>query len=132
MCLLLSAIIKSGLSLLISSKLGCLRVPTEVYFPILSLNGLIIRFFLLSSAIPTGLTSKATNASTNEYSRTTTRLGCLGTFVVPSSCLISTPSFDDSLLELLELLFPHAAVAIKTNNKPITLKIFKPLTDSTP
>jgi ABC-type Fe3+-hydroxamate transport system substrate-binding protein len=48
--------------------------------------------FLLSSATPTGLTSNAANASTNEYSRTTTRLGCLGTFVVPSACLISTPS----------------------------------------
>ena len=30
LCLLLSAIIKSGFNLLISSKFGCLRVPTEV------------------------------------------------------------------------------------------------------
>ena len=123
MCLLLSAIIKSGLSLLISSKLGCLRVPTEVYFPILSLNGLIIRFFLLSSAIPTGLTSKATNASTNEYSRTTTRLGCLGTFVVPSSCLISTPSFDDSLLEL-HLKFLNLSLIPLLNMYMLTLLVY--------
>lgn len=47
----------------------------------------MIRFFLPSSAIPTGLTSNAANASANEYSNTTIRFASLGTFTVPFSSL---------------------------------------------
>lgn len=57
----------------------------------------MIRFFLPSSAIPTGLTSNAANASANEYSNTTIRFASLGTFTVPFSSFTEIVSLvDDS------------------------------------
>ena len=88
-----------------------------------------MRFGLLSSATPTGLTSKAASASMNEYSRTTTRFASLGTLTFPCSVLTSIVSFeDDFLLELLDplsLTLPQAAAVTNKNSSPMILMYFQ-------
>src|SRR5699024_3289295 len=86
--------------------------------------------FFPSSATPTGLISNAANASTNENSSATTRLGFLSMFVVPPSCFIVVPflllsSFLD-WSEPLSLTLPQAANKISVtviNNRPIHLDL---------
>lgn len=79
----------------------------------------MIRFFLPSSAIPTGLTSNAANASANEYSNTTIRFASLGTFTVPFSSFTEIVSLvDDSFLLELSVL-PQAATKSKATINPI-------------
>ncbi|CPJ22603.1 Uncharacterised protein [Staphylococcus aureus] len=87
----------------------------------------MIRFFLPSSAIPTGLTSNAANASANEYSNTTIRFASLGTFTVPFSSFTEIVSLvDDSFLLELSVL-PQAATKNKATINPNILKVFRPL-----
>lgn len=79
----------------------------------------MIRFFLPSSAIPTGLTSNAANASANEYSNTTIRFASLGTFTVPFSSFTEIVSLvDDSFLLELSVL-PQAATKVRQLLIPI-------------
>ena len=59
LCLLTSAMIKSGFNLLITSIFGCGLDPTDSYAPILSLTDFVIFLVLPSSAIPTGFISNA-------------------------------------------------------------------------
>ncbi len=93
----------------------------------------MIRFFLPSSAIPTGLTSNAANASANEYSNTTIRFASLGTFTVPFSSFTRIVSLvDDSFYFELCHSLPQAATKSKATINPNILKVFQPSHRSTP
>ena len=54
----------------------------------------MMRSGLLSSATPTGVIPNAANASTNEYSKATTRLAPFLTLVSPPSFLIVIVSLE--------------------------------------
>src|SRR3954452_13677107 len=80
--------IRSGFSDVITWMLGVARSPTEVYLPVFSRIGAMIRSGWSSSATPTGDIPTAAIASTNEYSSATTFVGLPVMVVVPRSCLI--------------------------------------------